>query len=69
MQAGGRYHGVPGSVYALDIRAMRLRAAIRAAERAREEAKLAYQFNPSSYSHGSLAQIELALVRLQEIEL
>jgi hypothetical protein len=49
--------------------AKQLRAAIRAAQRAREEAKLAYQFNPSSYTHGSLAQIELALARLQEIEL
>jgi hypothetical protein len=45
-----------------------LRAVRRAALQAREEAKLAYQFSPSSYTYGALAQIELMLVRLAEID-
>jgi hypothetical protein len=45
-----------------------IRAVRRAALQAREEAKLAYQFSPSSYTHGALAQIELVLVRLQELD-
>jgi len=46
-----------------------LRAVRRAALQAREQAQLAYQFAPNSYTYGALAQIELILVRLQEIEL
>jgi len=46
-----------------------LRAVRRAALQAREEAQLAYQFAPNSYTYSALAQIELTLVRLQEIEL
>ena len=45
-----------------------LRAVRRAALQAREEAQLAYQFAPNSYTYGALAQIELILVRLAEIE-
>jgi hypothetical protein len=45
-----------------------LRAVKRTALQAREEAKLAYQFAPNSYTWGALAQIELVLVRLAEIE-
>jgi len=45
-----------------------VRAVRRAAIQAREEAKLAYQFVPNSYTYGALAQIELVLVRLAEIE-
>jgi hypothetical protein len=41
-----------------------LRAIRRAALQAREEAQLAYQFAPNSYTYGALAQIELILVRL-----
>jgi len=52
-----------GADYANELRAVR-----RAAIQAREEAKLAYQFVPNSYTHGALAQIELILVRLAEIE-
>jgi hypothetical protein len=45
-----------------------LRAVRRAALQAREEARLAYQFSPNSYTCGALAQIELLLVRLAEME-
>jgi hypothetical protein len=45
-----------------------IRAVKRAALQAREEAKLAYQFAPNSYTAGCLAQVELLLVRLAEIE-
>ena len=45
-----------------------LRAVRRAALQAREQAQLAYQFAPTSYTYGALAQIELILVRLAEIE-
>jgi hypothetical protein len=45
-----------------------LRLIKRAAMQAREEAKLAYQFVPNSYTFGALNQIELVLVRLAEIE-
>ena len=46
-----------------------LRAVRRAAlQQAREEAQLAYQFAPNSYTYSALAQIELILVRLAEIE-
>src|SRR5262249_14600384 len=45
-----------------------LRAVRRAALQAREEAQLAYQFAPNSYTYGARAQIELLLVRLAEIE-
>jgi hypothetical protein len=41
-----------------------LRAIRRAALQAREEAQLACQFAPNSYTYGALAQIELILVRL-----
>jgi len=45
-----------------------LHAVRRAALQAREEAQLAYEFVPNSYTYGALAQIELLLVRLAEIE-
>jgi hypothetical protein len=45
-----------------------LRAVRRAAMQAREEAKLAYEFSANSYTYSALAQIELVLVRLAEIE-
>ena len=45
-----------------------LRAVRSAALQAREEAQLAYQFAPNSYTYSALAQIELILVRLAEIE-
>jgi len=48
--------------------AKQLRAVRRAAWQAREEAALAYAFSPCSYTYGALAQIELVLVRLAEIE-
>jgi hypothetical protein len=52
-----------------DVTLMRqLRAVRRAALQALEEARLAYQFAPTSYTHGALAQIELVLVRLAEID-
>jgi len=44
------------------------RAVRRAAWQAREEAKLAYQFSPCSYTYGALTQIELLLVRLAGID-
>jgi hypothetical protein len=40
-----------------------VRAVRRAALQALEEARLAYQFAPNSYTYGVLAQIELLLVR------
>jgi hypothetical protein len=45
-----------------------LRAVKRAARQAREEALLAYQFAPNSYTYGALAQIDLLLVRLAELD-
>ena len=50
------------------VQTKQLRAVRRAAMQAREEARLAYQFAPCSYTYTALAQIELMLVRLAEIE-
>jgi hypothetical protein len=63
------YRRIGNHVMSDDATLMRqLRAVRRAALQAREEAQLAYQFAPNSYTYGALAQIELILVRLAEIE-
>src|SRR6516225_4011937 len=69
VDAARRHHGIGSHAMSDDATLMRqLRTVRRAAIQAREEAKLAYQFVPNSYTYGALAQIELILVRLQEIE-
>jgi hypothetical protein len=69
VDAARHHHGIGSHAMSDDATLMRqLRAVRRAAIQAREEAKLAYQFVPNSYTYGALAQIELVLVRLAEIE-
>jgi hypothetical protein len=45
-----------------------IRAAKSAAREAREQARLAYEFNANSYSYTAMLAIERAFARLAEIE-